>query len=145
MNAISRSDSPLTLQDATMLFSKYWFSIVTSTIVCAVLFGYAAFHLPKKYKANFVLTIYSKYFQSPLIGDFVPELSLKLPEPSKRGQLIINLRAENAPETLAQTVRDSLHAVEESTPTLVAQLHHLEHFRPGRPMPTHRDQLPVTK
>jgi G3E family GTPase len=78
-------------------------------------------------------------------NDFVPELSLKLPEPSKRGQLIINLRAENAPETLAQTVRDSLHAVEESTPTLVAQLHHLEHFRPGRPMPTHRDQLPVTK
>jgi G3E family GTPase len=76
-------------------------------------------------------------------NDFVPELSLKLPEPSKRGQLIINLRAENAPEALAQTVRDSLRAVEESTSTLVAQLHHLEHFRPGRPTPTHRDQLPA--
>ncbi|MDR3405467.1 MAG: GTP-binding protein [Chthoniobacter sp.] len=76
-------------------------------------------------------------------NDFVPELSLKLPEPSKRGQLIINLRAENAPEALAQTIRDALHAVERLTPTLTAQLHHLEHFRPGRPTPTHRDQLPA--
>jgi len=74
-------------------------------------------------------------------NDFVPELSLKLPEPSKRGQLIINLRAENAPEALAQTIRDALHAVQGLTPTLAAQLHHLEHFRPGRPTPTHRDQL----
>ena len=76
-------------------------------------------------------------------NDFVPELSLKLPEPSKRGQLIINLRAENAPEALAQTIRDALHAVQGLTPTLTAQLHHLEHFRPGRPTPTHRDQLPA--
>ncbi|WP_131989498.1 GTP-binding protein [Chthoniobacter flavus] len=76
-------------------------------------------------------------------NDFVPELSLKLPEPSKRGQLIINLRAENAPEALAQTVRDAIRTVQELTPTLVAQLHHLEHFRPGRPTPTHRDQLPA--
>jgi hypothetical protein len=76
-------------------------------------------------------------------NDFVPELSLKLPEPSKHGQLIINLRAENAPEALAQTVRDALRAVAELTPNLTAQLHHLEHFRPGRPTPTHRDQLPA--
>lgn len=76
-------------------------------------------------------------------NDFVPELSLKLPEPSKRGQLIINLRAENAPEALAQTIRDALHAVQGATPTLTARLQHLEHFRPGRPTPTHRDQLPA--
>jgi len=76
-------------------------------------------------------------------NDFVPELSLKLPEPSKRGQLIINLRAENAPEALAQIIRDALHAVQGATPTLTARLQHLEHFRPGRPTPTHRDQLPA--
>jgi G3E family GTPase len=76
-------------------------------------------------------------------NDFVPELSLKLPEPSKRGQLIINLRAENAPEALAQTIRDALYAVQGSTPGLTARLQHLEHFRPGRPTPTHRDQLPA--
>ncbi len=76
-------------------------------------------------------------------NDFVPELSLKLPEPSKSGQLIINLRAENAPEALAQIVRESLHAVRELFPTLSIQLQHLEHFRPGRPTPTHRDQSPT--
>jgi G3E family GTPase len=76
-------------------------------------------------------------------NDFVPELSLKLPEPSKRGQLIINLRAEDAPDTLAGAVRESLRVVQEQFPTLEVQLHHLEHFRPGRPTPTHRDQMPV--
>jgi len=76
-------------------------------------------------------------------NDFVPELSLKLPDPSKRGQLIINLRAENAPDALAQTLRDSLFAVQALLPALNAQIHHLEHFRPGRPTPTHRDQLPA--
>jgi hypothetical protein len=78
-------------------------------------------------------------------NDFIPELSLKLPEPSKRGQLIINLRAENAPDALAQIVRDSLQTVEGHFPTLSAQLQHLEHFRPGRPTPTHRDQSAVGK
>jgi G3E family GTPase len=76
-------------------------------------------------------------------NDFVPELSLKLPEPSTSGQLIVNLRAENAPDALAQIVRESLHAVQEHFPTLRTQLHHLEHFRPGRPTPTHRDQSTV--
>jgi G3E family GTPase len=76
-------------------------------------------------------------------NDFVPELSLKLPEPSKRGQLIINLRAENAPDALAQTIREAVQAVQALTPTLSMQLQHLEHFRPGRPTPTHRDELPA--
>jgi len=77
-------------------------------------------------------------------NDFVPELSLKLPEPSKRGQLIINLRAEDAPDALAEIVRESLRIVQELFPTLQIQLQHLEHFRPGRPTPTHRDQSPAT-
>lgn len=72
-------------------------------------------------------------------NDFVPELSLQLPEPSRRGQLIINLRAENAPESLAVAVRESLLALAARFPTLQANLDHLEHFRPGRPEPTHRD------
>jgi len=78
-------------------------------------------------------------------NDFIPELSLKLPEPSNRGQLIINLRAENAPDVLAEVVRHSLQAVQQNFPTLVARLQHLEHFRPGRPTPTHRDQTPAAK
>jgi hypothetical protein len=64
---------------------------------------------------------------------------LKLPEPSQRGQLIINLRAEDAPEALAGMVREAVQVVQEQFPTLQIQLQHLEHFRPGRPTPTHRD------
>jgi G3E family GTPase len=76
-------------------------------------------------------------------NDFVPELSLKLADASKRGQLIINLRAENAPEALAKIVRETLRALPAQVPTLSAQLEHLEHFRPGRPTPTHRDATPA--
>jgi len=72
-------------------------------------------------------------------NDFVPELSLKLQDPSRGGQLIINLRAENAPEALAAIVRESLGLLERDVPGLTAGLEHLEHFRPGRPTPTHRD------
>jgi len=72
-------------------------------------------------------------------NDFVPELSLKLQDPSCGGQLIINLRAENAPEALAAIVRESLGRLERDVPGLTAGLEHLEHFRPGRPTPTHRD------
>jgi G3E family GTPase len=76
-------------------------------------------------------------------NDFVPELSLKLQDRSSSGQLIINLRAENAPDALAEIVRASLKAIEESHPTLTARIEHIEHFRPGRPTPTHRDQEPA--
>jgi len=76
-------------------------------------------------------------------NDFVPELSIKLPEPSSRGQLIVNLRAEQSPEVLAETVRAAIAALPAQVPTLVAQLDHLEHFRPGRPTPTHRDAAPA--
>ncbi len=72
-------------------------------------------------------------------NDFVPELSIKLQDLSRSGQLIINLRAENAPEALATIVRESLSLLQRDVPTLTAQLDHLEHFRPGRPTPTHRD------
>ncbi|HYR59234.1 MAG TPA: GTP-binding protein, partial [Chthoniobacteraceae bacterium] len=72
-------------------------------------------------------------------SDFVPELSLKLEAPVTAGQLIINCRAEAAPETLRDAVRQSISALPTQFPDLTAQLDHLEYFRPGRPQPTHRD------
>jgi G3E family GTPase len=71
-------------------------------------------------------------------NDFVPELSLKLEEPVTAGQLIINLRAEAAPDLLGTVVREALVAAAKAFPTLKATLDHLEHFRPGKPSPTHR-------
>lgn len=71
-------------------------------------------------------------------NDFVPELSLKLGEPMMGGQLIINLRAEAAPGVLGAVVREALDAAAGKFRTLKATQDHLEHFRPGKPSPTHR-------
>lgn len=71
-------------------------------------------------------------------NDFVPELSLRLESPVTGGQLIINLRAETAPDVLGTVVREALAAAAKAFPTLKATLDHLEHFRPGKPTPTHR-------
>jgi Ni2+-binding GTPase involved in maturation of urease and hydrogenase len=74
-------------------------------------------------------------------SDFVPELSLTLEEPATSGQLILNLRAEAAPETLRDAVREAVSQLGQRFPNLLAQIEHLEFFRPGKPQPTHRDSL----
>jgi len=71
-------------------------------------------------------------------NDFVPELSFQLDAPVQKGQLIINLRAEAAPDVLGTAVREGLAATTRKFPTLAATVDHLEHFRPGKPTPTHR-------
>lgn len=71
-------------------------------------------------------------------NDFVPELSLKLDSPVQKGQLIINLRAESAPDLLGTMVREALAAAAAAFPALNATLDHLEQFQPGIPSPTHR-------
>jgi G3E family GTPase len=73
-------------------------------------------------------------------NDFVPELSVELEDLVTTGQLIVNLRAEAAPHVLGAAVQDALAAPVEKFPSLMATLDHVEHFRPGRPIPTHRDQ-----
>jgi G3E family GTPase len=71
-------------------------------------------------------------------NDFVPELSFHLKEPARSGQLILNLRAEAAPHLLGEAVREGLATVAKQYPGIVLTLDHLEHFRPGKPSPTHR-------
>ncbi len=71
-------------------------------------------------------------------NDFVPELSLRLEQPSGSGQVIVNLRAEGDPDLLAAVVRATLPGVVAGFLRLSAALEHLEHFRPGKPVPTHR-------
>jgi len=72
-------------------------------------------------------------------SDFVPELSLSLEAPVTSGQLIVNARAEAAPEALRDAVNAAVAALPARFAGLTAQLEHLEHFRPGKPTPTHRD------
>ena len=72
-------------------------------------------------------------------SDFVPELSLRLEEPITSGQLIVNCRAEAAPEAIRDAVAQA--ATELNSTGVVAKIEHLEFFRPGKPMPTHRDTV----
>jgi G3E family GTPase len=77
-------------------------------------------------------------------SDYVPELGMELDEPTTGGQLIINLRAEGDPEQLASAVSEGLKQVTAGIEGLQATLDHQEHFRPGKPTPTHRDgEAPV--
>lgn len=73
-------------------------------------------------------------------NDFQPEFGLQLEELITGGQIILNLRAECDPERLAVMVKESVALL--SCEECRLHLDHLEHFRPGRPEPTHRDAEP---
>ena len=64
-----------------------------------------------------------------------PELSHRLAEPLDAGRLLINLRAEADPDRLDAAVASALVA---ACAGLEPRIVHSEHFRPGRPVPTHR-------
>lgn len=72
-------------------------------------------------------------------SDYVAELGMELDEPSEGGQLIVNLRAEADPASLMEAVKAGLAETAAKFATLTATVEHEEHFRPGKPTPTHRD------
>jgi G3E family GTPase len=74
-------------------------------------------------------------------NDYVPELCQMLDDDVSRAQIIVNLRAEAAPEDLAQALRQALAASQGKHTGVTLKLEHLENFRPGRPTPTHRDSV----
>jgi hypothetical protein len=71
-------------------------------------------------------------------NDYVPELAIRLEQPASGGQLVINLRAEANPDELAEALRSALPAAAASVPGLQITLEHMEFFKPGKPVPTHR-------
>jgi G3E family GTPase len=71
-------------------------------------------------------------------NDFVPELSQNLGDELESGQLIINMRAEASPEVLHEVVQAAVAQCAEKNPAMTAKVTHEEHFRPGKPQPTHR-------
>ncbi len=65
------------------------------------------------------------------------ELSHELAEPLAAGELLLNLRAEGDPEQLRILTERELEQVSGDFELTVA-VGHIEAFRPGRPVPTHR-------
>ena len=65
----------------------------------------------------------------------------RLAEDLTRGELILNLRAEGDPDNLKAI---ALEGLEEAAAAIgvTAVIVHIEHFRPGRPQPTHRMATP---
>lgn len=75
-------------------------------------------------------------------SDIVPELTLRLEEPVKSAQLVVNCRAEVDPEILKSAFEAGLAVLTAEFPAAAFRLDHLEYFRPGRPQPTHRLDTP---
>jgi G3E family GTPase len=69
-------------------------------------------------------------------NDRAPEASHSLDEELEAGQLILNLRAESDPEALNSVVLEALETLRGTG--VRVEVEHLERFRPGRPVPTHR-------
>lgn len=75
-------------------------------------------------------------------NDYVAELSQQLQDPLQAGHLVINIRAEVAPDALRSAVEGALAGVGQAIPGLCTTLDHLEFFQPGKPQPTHRLATP---
>lgn len=69
--------------------------------------------------------------------DAEPELAFALDSGVETGELTLNLRAEADPARLEAVVRSAVAAVAERRAASIV-VEHLERFRPGRPVPTHR-------
>jgi Ni2+-binding GTPase involved in maturation of urease and hydrogenase len=67
--------------------------------------------------------------------DESPILSHTLADPVDVARLLLNLRAEAPPERLKAALGDALA---ERCQEVGFEILHMEHFRPGRPVPTHR-------
>ena len=71
-------------------------------------------------------------------SDGQAELSHRLIDPLEDGEILLNIRAEAAPDILDQAVTQALESVLTINHQLTSRITHSEHFRPGMPEPTHR-------
>ncbi|HUG12932.1 MAG TPA: hypothetical protein VMM36_18080, partial [Opitutaceae bacterium] len=74
-------------------------------------------------------------------NDAVAVTGIRLGRKVTAGRVVVNLRAEADPEALAGSVSAAFLGLDPSL-GIASEFGHLEFFRPGRPMPTHRDFLP---
>jgi hypothetical protein len=68
------------------------------------------------------------------------ESSHSLQDPLEVGELVVNLRAEADPDVLKTLVLEAASGLNK-TALVKEEVSHIEAFRPGRPVPTHRDVI----
>ena len=66
------------------------------------------------------------------------EFSHRLTEPLEDGEILLNMRAEASPDVLKNASITSLEEILALQLGLDYNISHLEHFRPGQPVPTYR-------
>lgn len=71
--------------------------------------------------------------------DAAADTARRIGQPIGEGEVLVNLRAEGAPEILEGALRGACFRLEKGLVGMRAAVGHLECFRPGRPRPTHRD------
>jgi Ni2+-binding GTPase involved in maturation of urease and hydrogenase len=71
-------------------------------------------------------------------SDRAPESSHRLQEEMRAGELIVNLRAEGEPQILHDILMHDIVPALCRRMALAVSILHVEHFRPGKPSPTHR-------
>ena len=71
-------------------------------------------------------------------SDATPELSHRLSDPLTAGELLLNLRAEAAPDTLQVAVQAAIADAEQLEGSPRLRTTHAEAFSPARPTPTYR-------
>ena len=82
------SDESLDLSDLMVVIRRRKRMLISITACTALLFLLAAMVIPKKYKSTASITIYTKYFQNPLVKDFLPEIYDNTELKSQRETLI---------------------------------------------------------
>ena len=71
-------------------------------------------------------------------SDIGPEISQVMSDFISSANIILNLRAEASPGALYNSLNAALKKMAEAEKPLFIRVDHIEHFRPGRPVPTHR-------
>ena len=71
-------------------------------------------------------------------GDGELELSHQLIDDVEEAELILNLRAESEPELLVKVLHGVIKDLKNEE--IGVKVEHLEHFKPGKPVPVHREQ-----
>jgi hypothetical protein len=71
-------------------------------------------------------------------NDTTVDMSHSLTAPVGDVELIVNLRAEADPIVLQSAVNAALGNVQSDHARWNVKVDHMEHFRPGKPQPTHR-------